>query len=66
MLVGSEKFTARLEQLVDLVPDDRRVRTLKRFKRRPTIAQILAAVADHFGYAQPGTLDGWVSPLEKA
>jgi putative transposase len=50
LLVGSEKFASRIKRLVDATPDDREVPDLKRFKSRPTISQILAAVADGFGY----------------
>ena len=53
LLVGSEKFRARIRRLIDATPDDREVPDLKRFKNRPTIPQILAAVADHFGYDRP-------------
>ena len=41
---------SRIKRLVDATPDDREVPDLKRFKSRPTISQILAAVADGFGY----------------
>lgn len=53
LLVGSEKFTVRIKRLIDATPDDREVPDLKRFKNRPTIPQILEAVADHFGYDRP-------------
>jgi len=52
LLVGSEKFTSRIKRLVDATPDDREVPDLRRFKSRPTISQIIEAVADHFGYHQ--------------
>jgi REP element-mobilizing transposase RayT len=54
LLVGSEKFTSRIKRLLDATPDDREVPDLRRLKSRPTIPQILAAVADHYGYDQPG------------
>ena len=50
LLVGSEKFASRIKRIVDAAPSDREVPDLRRLKSRPTLSQISAAVAEHFGY----------------
>ena len=58
LLVGSEKFAARIKRIVDATADDREVPDLRCFRSRPTISQILAAVADHFGYEEEPWMAG--------
>ena len=49
LVLGSEKFVARIRELVDERPVESEVPEAKRIRSRPSLERILEAVADHFG-----------------
>ena len=50
LLLGSEKFVARIQGLLGLGASDAEVPARKRLRSRPSLEQILQAVARHFGH----------------
>ena len=53
LLLGSEKFVRRIQRLIDARPADAELPETKLLRSRPSLARILEAVADHFGYEPP-------------
>jgi hypothetical protein len=49
LLVGSAGFVERMKKLLDDRPPDQAVPQLKLLRHRPTLAEVIAAVAAHFG-----------------
>lgn len=51
LVLGTERFVERIRRLLSPRPDDPETPTLARLRLRPTLAQVVAAVAERYGGA---------------